>query len=255
MSRRQTMRGAIFRVAAAVLVLCHASVAAVEEVKFADLDPKAAGQVVLFYRKGAEASDAAVAALAEAELLVKASAGAKAADVVFKQCNAAQKENMVGMEAKGLTSLPMIFVGVEGQGTDRYMRNMTADQIAEYIDIKLEETTEDDVFPFNAQLVTDEFPVMVKFHETWCSRCNHMKSAFEFAASKTVGRVMFMEVECSSSVDSQKFCGKHRVDGFPTLVLMGGSLKKPLIHDGDRSAPGIMSFIQSIVPDALEPVE
>jgi len=45
------------------------------------------------------------------------------------------------------------------------MRNMTADEIAEYIDIKLEETTEDDVFPFNAQLVTDEFPVMVKFHE------------------------------------------------------------------------------------------
>jgi len=119
MSRRQTMRGAIFRVAAAVLVLCHASAAAVEEVKFADLDPKAAGQVVLFYRKGAEASDAAVAALAEAELLVKASAGAKAADVVFKQCNAAQKENMVGMEAKGLTSLPMIFVGVEGQGTGK----------------------------------------------------------------------------------------------------------------------------------------
>jgi thioredoxin-like negative regulator of GroEL len=100
------------------------------------------------------------------------------------------------------------------------MRNMTEDQIAEYISIKLEETSEDDVFPFNAELVTDEFPVMVKFHETWCSRCHHMKSAFEYAASKTVGRVMFMEVECSSSVETRKFCGKHRVDGFPTLKLM-----------------------------------
>jgi len=131
------MRGAIFRVAAGVLVLCLASAAAVEEVKFADLDPKAAGQVVLFYRKGAEASDAAVAALAEAELLVKASAGAKAADVVFKQCNAAQKENMMGMEAKGLTSLPMIFVGVEGQGTGKppRLQIITSGQIAEYMRI------------------------------------------------------------------------------------------------------------------------
>ena len=103
------------------------------------------------------------------------------------------------------------------------MRNMTADQIAEYISIKLEETSEDDVFPFNAELVTEEFPVLVKFHETWCSRCHHMKAAFEYAASKTVGRVMFMEVECSSSVETRKFCGKHRVDGFPTLKLMVSS--------------------------------
>ena len=104
--------------------------------------------------------------------------------------------------------------------TDRYMRNMTSDQIAEYISVKLADTVADDVFPFNAELVTDEFPVLVKFHEPWCTRCQHMKSAFEYAASKLVGRVMFMEVECSSSVDSRKFCGKHRVDGFPTLKLM-----------------------------------
>jgi thiol-disulfide isomerase/thioredoxin len=100
------------------------------------------------------------------------------------------------------------------------MRNMTADEIAEYVGVKLEETTEDDVFPFNEELVADEFPVLVKFHESWCARCQHMKSAFEYAASKTVGRVMFMEVECSSTVDTRKFCGKHRIDGFPTLMLM-----------------------------------
>ena len=100
------------------------------------------------------------------------------------------------------------------------MRNMTADEIAEYIGVKLEATTEDDVFPFNEELLADEFPVLVKFHESWCSRCKHMKSAFEYAASKTVGRIMFMEVECSSTVETRKFCGKHHVDGFPTLNLM-----------------------------------
>jgi thiol-disulfide isomerase/thioredoxin len=100
------------------------------------------------------------------------------------------------------------------------MRNMTADEIAEYIGVKLEATTEDDVFPFNEELLADEFPVLVKFHESWCSRCKHMKSALEYAASKTVGRIMFMEVECSSTVETRKFCGKHHVDGFPTLKLM-----------------------------------
>ena len=49
------------------------------------------------------------------------------------------------------------------------MRNMTSEQIADYIRVKLEETTEEDVFPFNAELVTDEFPVMVKFHEVTSS--------------------------------------------------------------------------------------
>lgn len=76
------------------------------------------------------------------------------------------------------------------------------------------------MFPFNEELLADEFPVLVKFHEIWCSRCKHMKSAFEYAASKTVGRIMFMEVECSSTVETRKFCGKHHIDGFPTLKLM-----------------------------------
>lgn len=102
--------------AAALLVLSGAA-GAVVEVKFSELDPEAAGQVVLFYRNGDSASDDARAALAAAETTVKASVGAKADDVVFKLCDAAQKDNMVGMEAKGLTALPMLFVAIEGQGT------------------------------------------------------------------------------------------------------------------------------------------
>lgn len=101
------------------LVLLLASWAvAVEEVKIAELDPKTPGQVVLFYRKGEAASDAAAAALADAQTLVAERAGERATGVVFKQCDAAQKENKVGMEARGLSSsLPMLFVAVEGQGT------------------------------------------------------------------------------------------------------------------------------------------
>ena len=81
------------------------------------VEPRAAGQVVLFYRKGEAGSDAAATALAAAETLVKASAGEQAGTLAFKQCDAGQKENKVGMEAKGLTSLPMLFVAVDGQVT------------------------------------------------------------------------------------------------------------------------------------------
>jgi hypothetical protein len=104
------------RLSLAVLVVCSVA-AAVEDVKFADLDPTTPGQVVLFYRKGDVASEDVATALAAAEQLVRADAGTKAGDIKFKQCDAAQKENMEGMDAKGLTSLPMLFVAVEGQGT------------------------------------------------------------------------------------------------------------------------------------------
>lgn len=98
-------------------VLCGQATMAVNEVKFGELDPRAAGQVVLFYRKGESGSDSAATELAMAEKLVATSAGERAGAVAFKQCDASQKENMVGMEAKGLTSLPMLFVSVDGQGT------------------------------------------------------------------------------------------------------------------------------------------
>eukprot|EP00961_Rhodomonas_salina_P132351 1781134-Rhodomonas_salina.2 len=43
-------------------------------------------------------------------------------------------------------------------------------------------------------LITDQYPVFVKFYEKWCSRCLAMKKAYENAASRMVGRVIFMEV-------------------------------------------------------------
>ena len=106
------------RVATPLLLLAASWAVAVEEVSFGELDPKSPGQVVLFYRKGEAASDAAAAALAAAQQMVAERAGDRAAAVIFKQCDAAQNENKVGMEARGLTSsLPMLFVAVEGQGT------------------------------------------------------------------------------------------------------------------------------------------
>ena len=49
-------------------------------------------------------------------------------------------------------------------------------------------------FQCRVQLITDEYPTLVKFHEKWCTRCQSMKRAFEYAASQTLGKVMFMEV-------------------------------------------------------------
>ena len=44
-----------------------------------------------------------------------------------------------------------------------------------------------------------------------------------------------MEVSCSASDQAQEFCTKHNVDGFPTIKLMGGKLKKALLFERDRS--------------------
>ena len=39
-------------------------------------------------------------------------------------------------------------------------------------------------------LITDEYPVLVKFFENWCSRCVAMKKAFENAAARMAGKVV-----------------------------------------------------------------
>eukprot|EP00284_Hemiselmis_tepida_P017140 CAMPEP_0174939006 /NCGR_PEP_ID=MMETSP1355-20121228/65265_1 /TAXON_ID=464990 /ORGANISM="Hemiselmis tepida, Strain CCMP443" /LENGTH=112 /DNA_ID=CAMNT_0016185983 /DNA_START=12 /DNA_END=347 /DNA_ORIENTATION=+ len=112
----------------------------------------------------------------------------------------------------------MIFVSVEGQGMDRYTRAVDASSLSSFIQTKLLPSTDEDVFPYSEELISPDYPVFVKFFEAWCSRCLAMKKAFETAASRMVGRVMFMEIECSSSSEAGAFCLKYEVDGYPTMM-------------------------------------
>ncbi len=115
------------------------------------------------------------------------------------------------------------------------MREIEASKLSEYVLTKLEKSTDEDVFPYSEDLITEEYPVFVKFYENWCSRCLAMKKAFESAATRMVGRVMFMEVECSSTEVTTNFCQKHGIDGYPTLKVMGGKIKEAITFDRDRS--------------------
>jgi len=63
------------------------------------------------------------------------------------------------------------------------------------------------------------------------------------------GRVIFMEVECSASSITQQFCTKHKVDGFPTLKLMGGGLPNAILFERDRSVQGMVEFLNEHVPE------
>ena len=54
---------------------------------------------------------------------------------------------------------------------DRYMREISAEKIAEFINTKFENTTDEDVFPYNEELITDAYPVFMKFHELWLFAC------------------------------------------------------------------------------------
>ncbi len=94
--------------------------------------------------------------------------------------------------------------------------------------------------------------MFVKFYEKWCSRCAAMKKAFENAASRMVGRVIFMEVECSSSDVAQAFCVAQKVDGYPMLKLMGGTFEKAVPFERDRSVQvgGRPAVYPCIVSDA-----
>ena len=47
------------------------------------------------------------------------------------------------------------------------------------------------------ELITDQYPVFVKFFEKWCSRCLAMKKAFENAATRMAGKVVYV-ASCDS---------------------------------------------------------
>ena len=51
------------------------------------------------------------------------------------------------------------------------MREISAEKIAEFINTKFENTTDEDVFPYNEELITDAYPVFMKFHELWLFAC------------------------------------------------------------------------------------
>ena len=223
---------------------------------FPDSPPR---QVVLMYKSGDAANEQALEALLAAERAVQEAIefgdmeGAE--KIAFKKCDAYEGKNVQQMESKGiiLATLPQIFVAIDGQGMEKYAREETpsAEKFTDYLITKLEPTTDEDVFPYSEELITDEYPVFVKFHEKWCSRCVAMTKAFENAASRMAGKVIFMEMECSSSDQAQEFCTKHNVDGFPTIKLMGGKLEKALFYDRDRSVQTIIEFLKEHVPEAL----
>jgi thiol-disulfide isomerase/thioredoxin len=198
-------------------------------------------QVVLMYKSGDEHNEQALDAVLQAEISVQEFAELGISDdaskLAFKKCDAYEGKNLLEMEAKGLTQFPTIFVAIDGQGMEKYVREEvpTGEKFTDYLITKLEPTTDEDVFPYSEDLITDQYPVFVKFFEQWCSRCVSMKKAFENAATRMAGKVIFMEVECSASDSAQEFCTKHNVDGYPTVKLMGGKLQKALFFERDRS--------------------
>ncbi|EKX41514.1 hypothetical protein GUITHDRAFT_112488 [Guillardia theta CCMP2712] len=207
------------------------------------------------YKGGIEEDEVALEVFLGAEALVKDSGVAGAEKIVFKKCDAYEGRNIVKMQEKGLKKFPMLYVSIEGQGMERYTREMMPEKLSEFILTKLEETTEEDVFPYSEDLITDQYPVFVKFYEKWCSRCLAMKKAFENAATRMSGRVIFMEVECSSSDLAQEFCTKHDVDGYPTLKLMGGKFTQAILFERDRNVQGFIEFLNEHIPEIVDEEE
>lgn len=68
-------------------------------------------------------------------------------------------------------------------------------------------------------------PVFIKFYEEWCAHCKALKRPFMIAATKHLGKVDYMEVQCSKNEETQQFCKKNGVTGYPGLILFTGEQK------------------------------
>ncbi len=86
------------------------------------------------------------------------------------------------------------------------MREISAEKLSEFILTKYENTTDEDVFPYNEELITNEYPVFVKFHELWSSSTRSLTCRCHLSArprclethTSTLAPVLHTQIPCRS---------------------------------------------------------
>ena len=81
----------------------------------------------------------------------------------------------------------------------------------------------------------------VKFYSPTCGHCRAMAPDFAEAAT-AFSDVVFGGVDCS---ENKRICNKHKVDGYPTILLFKAGSSKGIEFKGERSFDGFCDFVEN----------
>ena len=80
---------------------------------------------------------------------------------------------------------------------------------------------------------------LVLFHMNGCGHCKKLMPEWKKFEANNNSEIKTRAVEVNEDPDLIK---KHKVDGFPTILLLGENGKKLDTYDGPRTADGLLSY-------------
>jgi protein disulfide-isomerase A6 len=96
---------------------------------------------------------------------------------------------------------------------------------------------------------------LIEFYAPWCGHCKALEPEWNEAAKALKGSVKLAKVDCT---ENEGLARKFGVSGYPTIKFFEYGLPKKASsakdYQGERKAPGIIEFANSLLNDAdIEP--
>eukprot|EP00296_Roombia_truncata_P000939 JP436646.1.p2 GENE.JP436646.1~~JP436646.1.p2 ORF type:complete len:230 (+),score=44.04 JP436646.1:1-690(+) len=208
-----------------------------------ELAPGTPNEVVLFYWAGEAKSQLYVDLQEKVEQqLMHTNHGLK-----FIRSDASTQAEMFAGAGMTQDTFPLLFVATDSM--DRYEGEPIVESLLAFIQEKLEPITpqqEANVLKFTSEPDFNEKlasgPLFVKFFADWCSACKAMKKAYIQSATRMVGTVRFMDVQCNGGPQAEAFCGQFGISGYPTIKLFR-SRTNVIDFEAARTVAGITGWL------------
>jgi len=215
----------------------------VKELSFGEIEGAQGDSLVLFYR----ASHTTASTYSQTLEKVAKQLSTKYPDFNYRKCNGDLPVNQQSFEKAGFGNEPFWFTKTEAAGIEKYIGPSDVTAIVEHIEHKYLPFNEADVWSFTnekefqAKQEASKF-TFVKFYEDWCAHCQKLKATFNRAATFFKDQVDFVEVRCSSNDNTRAFCQKHKVSGYPVLILFEGD--ETFRYENERNIKSFGAFFK-----------
>lgn len=162
---------------------------------------------------------------------------------------------------------PTLLWIVDGKKIEKYEGTRSHEELKLFINKMIEKEygkykdNEDGAIPENiskpevavVQLTDDSFEeaietglTFIKFFAPWCGHCRNLLPAWNDLGQKFLSNsnVKIAKVDCTSQ---ENLCSKHKVDGYPTLLLFKNG-KRLVEYKGNRELASLHSFVMDHLP-------